>query len=562
MKKLANLSIAVKIYAVVGFLTLGGAIAGGLGIHAMQRYEALVQEIQRTAERGLLAERVNGQITAVVMESRGIYMSRDRAEAEKFAVPLLAVLKKMGETMGAWGALVAAERRDEMKKADERVAEFVKFRSELVRLAREDELPNARAYGDNEANRTNRQALNKEIQALAERNRLEGEALAQEADRFYREQLTILLSVGVVGTLPALFLAWLTTTGLIVRPIRGMTAAMRRLAEGDTTTEIPGAARGDELGEMSRAVVVFRESMLRNAAFEEERARAAETAEARRVALEQLTHGFTGAIGEVVAAVASEATEMQNTAQSMSAMAEEASRQATTVAAAAEQATAHVQTVASAAEELSASIGEIGRQVTRSSEIAAKAVAEAAHTNETVTGLSHAAQKIGEVVGLIQDIASQTNLLALNATIEAARAGEAGKGFSVVASEVKNLATQTAKATEDIASQIGEIQVATKQAVAAIGSIGGIIGEISEIATGIATAVEEQGAATRGIAGNVTQAAHGTSGVSANIAGVTQTSVEVGSAATQVLGTAGDLSRQSEKLRQEVAGFVAALQAA
>jgi methyl-accepting chemotaxis protein len=562
MNRVAKLSIAAKIYGVVGFLSIIAAVIGWLGVDAMQRYEAQVREIRAASQRAVVGERINGLINAVVMESRGIYIARDRAEADKFAKPLLADLKLMKDDIGQWVALLPEHRRGEVTKAIESLDQFVAFRTELVRLGREDTIDNARAFGDNDANRANRQALNKQIQALAEDNNKQIARLADDIESFYTRQMATLIGVAVIGIAVALGFAAITTTGLIIRPIRAMTAAMRRLADGDLELEIAGAGRRDEIGGMARAVAVFKESMQRNAELEAERRRQVEESEARRVALDTLTRDFSGAVGEVVTAVASEASEMEATAQSMSAMAEEASRQATSVAAAAEQATVNVQTVASAAEELSASIDEISRQVTRSSEIAMKAVDQAAHTNATVHGLSEAAQKIGDVVGLIQDIASQTNLLALNATIEAARAGEAGKGFSVVASEVKNLARQTAQATEDIGSHVGQIQAATDDAVKAIQSIGAIIGEISEIATGIAGAVEEQGAATRGIAGNVTQAAQGTNDVSANIAGVTQAAGEVGGAAAQVLGTATGLSRQSEKLKEEVARFIEGVQAA
>jgi methyl-accepting chemotaxis protein len=265
---------------------------------------------------------------------------------------------------------------------------------------------------------------------------------------------------------------------------------------------------------------------------------------------------LAGKVAEVVKSVAAASNELKSTAESMSATAEETSRQATTVAAASEQATTNVQTVASAAEELSSSIAEISRQVAESASIAGQAVDEAGRTNATVQSLAEAAQKIGQVVELINDIASQTNLLALNATIEAARAGEAGKGFAVVASEVKNLANQTAKATEEIAAQINEMQTTTNGAVGAIQGISGTIGRISEIATSIASAVEEQGAATQEIARNVQQAAAGTQDVSANIGGVTQAAGETGAGASQVLSAADELSRQSAQLQTEIDQFL------
>ncbi|TCS64977.1 methyl-accepting chemotaxis protein [Varunaivibrio sulfuroxidans] len=278
--------------------------------------------------------------------------------------------------------------------------------------------------------------------------------------------------------------------------------------------------------------------------------------EARRRQRNDLAESFQSSVGHVVEAVSSAATELQASAKSMSATAEQTSSRSGAVTSAAEEASSNVQTVASAAEELSSSISEISRQVSQSTQIAGTAVAEVDGTNAKIQGLAEAANKIGEVVALITDIADQTNLLALNATIEAARAGEAGKGFAVVASEVKNLANQTAKATEEIGAQIGGIQGATREAVEAMGSIGKVIGEMNEIASAIAAAVEEQGAATQEIARNVEQASDGTSRVSTNIMEVTQAATETGQSSAEILSAATELSRQSESLRGEVQRFI------
>jgi methyl-accepting chemotaxis protein len=373
------------------------------------------------------------------------------------------------------------------------------------------------------------------------------------------ETLSIILSLG--GIVFGLLVAWFIGGG-IAKPVIAMTMAMSRLAGGDKTIVVPALGRQDEIGKMADAVEVFKQNAIEMDRLAEEQRKEQERKEARQRAIEGYIKSFDESVTGLLGIVASAATEMRSTAESMSATAEETSRQSTAVAAASEQAATNVQTVASAAEELASSVAEISRRVAESTDIAGRAVSEAARTNAEVKGLAEAAQKIGNIVQLINDIASQTNLLALNATIEAARAGEAGKGFAVVASEVKSLANQTAKATEEIANQINAMQNATAGSVGAIEGIGGTIGKISEIATVIASAVEEQGAATQEIARNVQQAAAGTSEVTSNITGVTQAAGQTGAASAQVLATAGELAKQAEVLRAEVDGFLNNIRAA
>ncbi len=350
--------------------------------------------------------------------------------------------------------------------------------------------------------------------------------------------------------------------GAIGKSVGGMTEAMRRLADGDTSVDIPGVGKTDEIGMMAGAMQVFKENRViaDRLAGEQAAERAAREKRAERV--ESLTFSFEAKVGELVNMVSTAAAELRSTAESMTGTAGQTTEQATTVAVAAEQASANVQNVAGSAEELSSSISEISRQVTQSARIAGQAVNDAKRTDSVVRALADGAQKIGDVVSLISDIAGQTNLLALNATIEAARAGEAGRGFAVVASEVKSLATQTAKATEDIARQINGIQEATKEAVGSIQAISTTIGEINEIAAAIAAAVEEQGAATQEIARSVQQAAAGTQQVTANIGGVSHGATVTGAAASQVLGAADELSRQAESLNGEVREFMTGVKAA
>jgi methyl-accepting chemotaxis protein len=369
--------------------------------------------------------------------------------------------------------------------------------------------------------------------------------------------------VAGAAALLGLLIAFAIARG-ITRPLSGLTAGMQELANGNFDVVLPGTDRKDEVGEMARAVEGFKVKAEQKARDEAEaRIRQDQiAADQRKADVVKLADRFESAVGEIIETVSSASTELEASANSLTKTAESTQQLSTIVASASEEASANVQSVATASEEMSSSVNEISRQVQESARIASEAVEQARKTNERVTTLSQAADRIGDVVELINTIAGQTNLLALNATIEAARAGEAGRGFAVVASEVKSLAEQTAKATGEISQQIGSIQTATQDSVAAIREISGTIGRISEISSTIASAVEEQGAATQEISRNVQQAAQGTQQVASNITEVQRGASETGSASTQVLTSAQLLSVESNRLKMEVGKFLDTVRAA
>jgi methyl-accepting chemotaxis protein len=357
-------------------------------------------------------------------------------------------------------------------------------------------------------------------------------------------------------------IAWMIGRS-ISRPLGQLGARMRGLADGALDGDIPGIERGDEVGAMAATVQIFKDNAVRIRGLEKIEAETQQRAGAeRRAAMENIANDFERSVKGIVSSVATAAKGMQITAQSMTATASDASARAATVGAASDTASNNVGTVAAAAEELSSSVTEISRQVTRSSEIASKAVGDAERTNATVQVLSTGAEKIGEVVKLIHSIAAQTNLLALNATIEAARAGESGRGFAVVASEVKALANQTAKATEEISAQVAAMQSSTSDAVLSISGITETIAQMSEITVSIATSVDQQGEATREIARNIQSVAAGSSEISAHIGGVTTAAAATGLAASDVLANARELDNQSGMLRNAVDEFLAKVRAA
>ncbi len=390
----------------------------------------------------------------------------------------------------------------------------------------------------------------------------EVEATKASATSVGRSTTTTVIAVAAVALVLGALAAFLIA-GSIVGPVTAMTRAMQTLAGGNTAVEIPARENRDEIGAMAKSVQVFKENMIETERLraEQEEERKAAAAE-RRKSLHAMADDLERSVKGVVSTVSSASTELNSAATSMSSIAEQTSTQARNAAGAAEQASGNVQTVASATEELSSSISEIAREVQRQAEQAGIASKAAGEADARVLSLAEDAQKIGDVVNLISEIAEQTNLLALNATIEAARAGEAGKGFAVVASEVKNLATQTAKATDEISQQIRSVQDRTQSTVEAIKQILERIASMNEIAATVASSVEEQNAATREIGRSATEAAQQTEVVNSNIGAVEKAAGEAGSAATQVLGAASELSQQSENLSRVIDDFLSSVRAA
>ncbi|MCZ8323332.1 MAG: HAMP domain-containing methyl-accepting chemotaxis protein [Novosphingobium sp.] len=556
-----NLPIAAKIYAALSLLAVTAFVLAMAAFSGFSAIKAATEEVNSSADRVEQAGRGTANLLsyARAVEFLPIEMPiRDREAFEKAMTDEAARFRRRLDQLEAGARQQAG--RDDVAKMRQLLAKHEQEGMRVLRLSRDGAFDDAGKAAFTSA------SIIAEIRQIM-RN-LEERAVARKSDAVKtaeaaQSQATwTMLLVLVLGVVASAALAAVMVIGFITRPLGAITNAMLKVAEGDATVAVPALGQRDEVGKLAGALETFKANLVesRRLAAEQEAERAAKERRANVVAA--AVAEFEASVSEVVSTVTSASSELEAAASTLTGTAEATQQKSTMVAAASEQASGNVQAVAAATDEMTSSIHEIARQVQHSTEKAKAAVSDVKATDVKVSQLLEAAGRIGDVVKLITAVAEQTNLLALNATIEAARAGEAGKGFAVVASEVKALAGQTAKATEAIGAQITAMQAATRDAAASIQAIGATIVDVSEIAAAIAAAVEEQGAATQEISRNVQEAAKGTVEVASSISEVNQGAVETGSASSQVLAASQELSQQGSRLKSQVDTFLATVRAA
>jgi methyl-accepting chemotaxis protein len=556
---MSKLSLASKLYAIFGLFAVLIAAITALSDYNSRRSSELMDAVETASRAALNVQRVNSLVYAVVMESRGVYMSTDKAGASKFGEGLLKFNEQLMAVVASWEQLVQADDSAQFAVFRKRIDQFVDFRKELVRRGVEIGPAAGREWGDNDANREVRAALNKDLDALSKVYAERSQRLAQRTNANH-ELAVVLTCLGGLA-LGVVVIGVLIIGRSIARPLSVITTTIKQVADGADDVEVPHTTRADEIGALARAIQIFKEAMDRNRNLNSQVLQDSEAREQRTRHIEKSVEAFQAAMKGVVSAVTASASSMRNTAQSIAKVASDASGQAVVAAGATEQASRSVNAVAGAAEELSASVEEISRQVRQSASVVEQTGQRTDKSVAEIESLAAATQRIDGVLSLIQAIAEQTNLLALNATIEAARAGDAGRGFAVVAHEVKALAEQTAKATSEIGQNVSMIQSSTRSAVEAVREIGGAVRDINEVTSNIAGAVGQQDAATREISVNAQMAAQGNETLVGNIGSLSDAIGETTKAASSVLSASTDLTSTAEILSREVEQFFRDLRA-
>jgi methyl-accepting chemotaxis protein len=550
----------VLLASILGAVAVAGAVVAFEADRAQAERTAAVR--QQEAAKPLI-ERMRASIYAVVMESRGLYMAADRAQAERFARGLMGHLEATQRDWQALKGFVPAELRGMAAGIEPAVEGFVRLRTELARVGVEQGREAADRLGNNEQNRSAREAFNRGLDQMNEAltGHLDAEVGAAIAEGRRRAMLMLAASALVVVLVLGAILWRVRVT--VARPLGRLTMAIDTMAAGKLDDVALPPASADEVGRIAAAATVLHARLREARALEAEAALLRAKADRDRVeTTRRAADAIEGAVGGIVQALGRSAGDLTKATHTLRDTADRAGVQVTEVSGGAADASNNVQTVASAAEELSASVAEISRRVDDSAAVARRAVVEVERANTAVAGLSETALRIGDVVRLISGIAGQTNLLALNATIEAARAGEAGKGFAVVAEEVKTLAGQTARATEEISQQVDAIRTATEGAVEAIRGIFGVVGEVDTIAQSIASAVVQQSAATQEIARSALEGAGGTTRVSEAVVHLGRGVEATSNAVRDLQVISGDVSRQGAALNDRIGEALGSLRAA
>jgi methyl-accepting chemotaxis protein len=558
-----RLSLKVSLIGIVSILAVMLVAQSWIGLSSTQAIHTKSEDI---ALNWMPSVKALGEVkyifTRLRLQGARAIMTSDQAQRSQVEAMTRTVRSELGEKLKIYEPLISgAEDAKLWRSVTDRWSAYADQQEKVLVLLNSGDTAAAIRSFNGEGLTIFNDVL-KALDADIDLNNAGADKAKADSASTFTSARTLLIVLAAVAIAAALISAFIVIKR-ITSPLQSITAAMNEIANGELDAGIPHSGRRDEIGDMSQALQVFKENGLRVRRLEhEQKAEEARSAAERKSDMRKMADDFEGAISEIIQTVSSASTELEASASTLTASAARSQNVTTMVAASSEEASTNVQSVASATEEMASSVDEISRQVQDSARIAAEAVSQAEKTNDRIALLATAASRIGDVVELINTIAGQTNLLALNATIEAARAGDAGRGFAVVASEVKALAEQTAKATGDISEQISSMQLATDQSVSAIREIGSTIGKMSEIAATIASAVEEQGAATREISRNVQQAAEGTRHVNVNIADIQRGASETGTASAQVLSAAQSLAHESSILKDKVTTFLSTVRAA